>query len=230
MSDKIIEQIVENVLQGRRDKNDEGIDEGYDGTPGVTELVEDALKQGVPVEKVLGEGLSHGMTLVGEKYESGEYFIPDMLAAAEAVGAAMEIMEPRLVKEGGQGNKGKIVMATVEKDQHDIGKNLVTIMLKGAGYSVKDLGVNVPAPRIVEVVEQEKADLLGLSALLDTTMPFMKQAIEELQNKNLRDKVRVMIGGAPTNEDFARQIGADAHGKDAFAAVKIAEQLLLKGV
>ena len=226
MSDKIIEQIVENVLQGRRDKNDEGIDEGYEGTPGVTELVEEALNQGIPVEKVLGEGLSHGMTLVGEKYESGEYFIPDMLAAAEAVGAAMEIMEPHLVKEGGQGNKGKIVMATVEKDQHDIGKNLVTIMLKGAGYSVVDLGVNVPASRIAEVVEQEKAGLLGLSALLDTTMPFMKQTIEELKKKDLKGKVPVMIGGAPTNEDFAREIGADAHGKDAFAAVKLAEKLL----
>ncbi len=226
MSEKIIEQIVANVLQGRRDKNDEGIDEGYDGTPGVTELVEEALEQGVPVEKVLGEGLSHGMTLVGEKYESGEYFIPDMLAAAEAVGAAMEIMEPYLVKDGGQGSKGKIVMATVEKDQHDIGKNLVTIMLKGAGYAVVDLGVNVPAARIVEVVEQENAGLLGLSALLDTTMPFMKETIEELKNKNLKDNVRVMIGGAPTNEDFAREIGADAHGKDAFAAVKIADQLL----
>ncbi len=226
MSEKIIEQIVANVLQGRRDKNDEGIDEGYDGTPGVTELVEEALEQGVPVEKVLGEGLSHGMTLVGEKYESGEYFIPDMLAAAEAVGAAMEIMEPYLVKDGGQGSKGKIVMATVEKDQHDIGKNLVTIMLKGAGYAVVDLGGNVPAARIVEVVEQENAGLLGLSALLDTTMPFMKETIEELKNKNLKDNVRVMIGGAPTNEDFAREIGADAHGKDAFAAVKIADQLL----
>ncbi len=226
MSEKIIEQIVENVLQGRRDKNDEGIDEGLEGTPGVTELVEEALSQGVPVETVLGDGLSHGMTLVGEKYESGEYFIPDMLAAAEAVGAAMEIMEPHLVKAGGQGNKGKIVIATVEKDQHDIGKNLVTIMLKGAGYSVVDLGVNVPASRIAEVVEQENADLLGLSALLDTTMPFMKETIEELEKKNLRDQVRVMIGGAPTNEDFARDIGADAHGKDAFAAVKIADKML----
>ncbi len=226
MSEKIIEQIVANVLQGRRDQSDEGIDEGYDGTPGVTELVEEALEQGIPVEKVLAEGLSHGMTLVGEKYESGEYFIPDMLAAAEAVGAAMDIMEPYLVKDGGQGSKGKIVMATVEKDQHDIGKNLVTIMLKGAGYAVVDLGVNVPASRIVEVVEKEKAGLLGLSALLDTTMPFMKQTIEELENKNLKDNVRVMIGGAPTNEDFAREIGADAHGKDAFAAVKIADQFL----
>lgn len=230
MSEDIINQIVENVLQGRRDKNDEGLDDDMTGEPGVVELVEEGIQKGLDVEKILVEGLSHGMELVGEKYEKGEYFIPDMLAAAEAVGAAMEKLEPHLAAgDGGRESKAKIVIATVEKDQHDIGKNLVCIMLRGAGYSVVDMGVNVPADRIVETVKEENARVLGLSALLDTTMPFMAKTIEELEKEGIRDKVKVMIGGAPTSEDFAREIKADAHGKDAFAAVKIAEKMISEG-
>ncbi len=230
MSEDLISQIIENVLQGRRNKNDEGLDDDLTGQPGVVELVEEGLQQGVDVEKILVDGLSHGMNLVGEKYEKGEYFIPDMLAAAEAVGEAMEVLEPHLASgEGARESKAKVVMATVEKDQHDIGKNLVCIMLRGAGFSVVDMGVNVPAPRIIETMKEENAQILGLSALLDTTMPFMAQTIEELEKEGIRDKVKVMIGGAPTSEEFAREIGADAHGKDAFAAVKIAEKMTTEG-
>ncbi len=226
MSAEIIDRIVENVLQGRRDSEDEGVDEGYYGQPGVTELVKEALEKEVPLEKILSDGLSRGMTMVGQKYETGEYFIPDMLAAAEAVAAAMEVLEPQLLESGRQEDRGKVLIATVEKDQHDIGKNLVCIMLRGAGFSVVDLGINVPAKRIAEAAASEKAGLVGLSALLDTTMPYMRSTIEELEKSNLRDRVKVMIGGAPTSESFAREIGADAHGKDAFAAVKIAEKFL----
>ncbi len=228
MSQDYIERIKENVLQGRRNKEDEGIDEGYEGQPAVYELVNEALNEGVGLTKIL-DALNEGMRQVGEKYESGEYFIPDMLASAEAVGAAMEVLEPQMAKDGTMEQKGKVIMATVEKDIHDIGKNLVTIMLRGAGFNVVDLGINVPAQRIVEAVQQEKANLVGLSALLDTTMPFMQSVVEELENNNLRPEVKVMIGGAPISAEFADKIGADGYGEDAFAAVRLAEKLSQKG-
>ena len=226
MSKDLIEKIVESVLQGRRNKNDEGIEEGMVGDPGVAELVEEALESGIETNDILLNGLSCGMELVGQKYETGEYFIPDMLTAAEAVEAGMAVMEPYLVKEGTSGAKGKIVMATVEKDLHDIGKNLVSIMLKGAGFTVIDLGIDVPAARIVEAAEEEGAGLVGLSALLNTTMANMGDVVRELEQKGLRDQVKVMIGGAPTSDDFAKEIGADSYGKDAFAAIREAEKLL----
>ncbi len=226
MSKDLIDQIVNNVLQGRRNKDDEGIEEGMVGDPGVAELVQEALDSGIDTNEILLNGLSKGMEMVGEKYETGEYFIPDMLTAAEAVEEGMKVMEPHLVKEESGGGKGKIIMATVEKDLHDIGKNLVSIMLKGAGFTVVDLGIDVPAARIVEVAEEEGAGLVGLSALLNTTMSNMGDVVKELEQKGLRDKIKVIIGGAPTSEDFAKEIGADSYGKDAFAAIKEAEKLL----
>ncbi len=226
MSKDLIEKIVESVLQGRRNKDDEGIEEGLAGEPGVAELVQEALEGGIDTNDILLNGLSRGMEMVGQKYETGEYFIPDMLTAAEAVEAGMTVMEPYLVKEGTSGAKGKVVMATVEKDLHDIGKNLVSIMLKGAGFTVIDLGIDVPAARIVEVAEEEGAGLVGLSALLNTTMANMSDVVKVLEQKGLRDQVKVMIGGAPTSEDFAKEIGADSYGKDAFAAIREAEKLL----
>ncbi len=229
MSDKIIERIVENVLQGRRNKNDEGIEEDYTGEPGVAELVQEALDSGIDTNTILLECLSKGMVQVGEKYETGEYFIPDMLTAAEAVAAGMTVMEPHLASAGESGGKGKVIMATVEKDLHDIGKNLVSIMLKGAGFNVVDMGIDVPAARIVEAAEEENADLIGLSALLNTTMTNMEDVVKELDKKGLHDKVKVIIGGAPTSDDFAAEIGADGYGKDAFAAIRVAENLIQAG-
>lgn len=229
MKEKLIESIVENVLQGRRNKDDEGIEEDYTGQPGVAELVQEALDNGVDTETILLEGLSRGMEMVGEKYETGEYFIPDMLTAAEAVEAGMKVMEPHLADKGESEGKGKVIMATVEKDLHDIGKNLVSIMLKGAGFAVVDLGIDVPAARIVEAAEEEGAELVGLSALLNTTMINMGDVIKELEEKGLRGRVKVMIGGAPTSDDFASEIGADGYGKDAFAAIRVAEKLLKAG-
>jgi len=134
MSKDVIDQIVNNVLQGRRNKDDEGIEEGMAGDPGVAELVQEALDSGIDTNEILLEGLSKGMEMVGEKYETGEYFIPDMLTAAEAVEEGMKVMEPHLVKGEGGSGKGKVIMATVEKDLHDIGKNLVAIMLKGSRF------------------------------------------------------------------------------------------------
>jgi len=257
LKEELIKRIVENVLQGRRNKDDEGIEEDYVGEPGVAELVQEALDNGIDTNTILLEALSKGMKQVGEKYETGEYFIPDMLTAAEAVEAGMKVMEPHLASAGeserkgkvimatveagmkvmephlasaGESErKGKVIMATVEKDLHDIGKNLVSIMLKGAGFNVVDLGIDVPAARIAEAAEQEKADLVGLSALLNTTMVNMEDVVKELENKGLRDKVKVIIGGAPTSDDFAAEIGADGYGKDAFAAIRVAENLLQSG-
>ncbi len=226
MSKELIGKIVDNVLQGRRNKDDEGIEEGMAGEPGVAELVQDAIDSGIDTDEILLNGLSRGMEMVGQKYETGEYFIPDMLTAAEAVEEGMKVMEPHLVKGEDGSGKGKVIMATVEKDLHDIGKNLVSIMLKGAGFTVVDLGIDVPAARIAEAAEEEKANLVGLSALLNTTMSNMGDVVKELEKKGLRDKVKVLIGGAPTSEDFAQEIGADSYGKDAFAAIREAEKLL----
>ncbi len=226
MSKDLIDQIVNNVLQGRRNKDDEGIEEGMAGDPGVAELVQEALDSGIDTNEILLKGLSTGMEMVGEKYETGDYFIPDMLTAAEAVEEGMKVMEPHLVKGEGGSGKGKVIMATVEKDLHDIGKNLVAIMLKGAGFTVVDLGIDVSAARIVEVAEEEGAGLVGLSALLNTTMSNMGDVVKELEKKGMRDQVKVLIGGAPTSQDFAEEIGADSYGKDAFAAIKEAEKLL----
>ncbi|MCR4419992.1 MAG: corrinoid protein [Clostridia bacterium] len=220
----LLERIAANVVQGRRTAEDEGLDEGLVGQPGVRELVQEAIAAGLPLESIIQKGLSRGMQIVGEKYQRGEYFIPDMLSAAESVAAAMEIIEPLLVGQDRGSKRARVVLATVEQDQHDIGKNLVGIMLRGAGFQVIDLGVGVPAARIAEAVATEGAQIVGLSALLDTTMRFMASTVTELERRGLRSRVRVMIGGAPTSPEFARQIGADAHGSDAFAAVALAEK------
>ena len=215
---ELLSKIALNVVQGRVEAEDEGFDEGYEGQPAVTELVEQALEENVPPSEILIDGLTQSMTDVGEKFEKGEYLIPDMLAAAEAVGAGMDILTPHLLSSGVK-SKGKFVIATVAGDLHDIGKNIVAIMLKGAGYEVIDLGVDVPADRIVEAVKEQGAPFLGLSALLTTTMRNMQEVIDKIADQGLKDKVTIFIGGAPTSEEFAKEIGADAHCSDAFAVL-----------
>jgi len=215
---EFLENIAVNVVQGRVEMEDEGFDEGFEGKPAVTELVEEALEQGVSPEEILIDGLTASMAVVGEKFESGEYLIPDMLAAAEAVGAGMDILTPHLLKAGVE-SKGKFVIATVAGDLHDIGKNIVAIMLKGAGYEVIDLGVDVSTDAIVSAIKEQQAPYLGLSALLTTTMRNMEEIIEKLKGEGLRDKVKICIGGAPTSEQFSEKIGADGYCSDAFAAL-----------
>jgi 5-methyltetrahydrofolate--homocysteine methyltransferase len=221
---EIIEKIAYNVIQGRVESEDEGIEEGLIGEPGVVDLVEQAVEQGIDARKIVLEGLSTPMEIVGEKYEKGDYLIPDMLASAECVGAAMDILAPHLVGSGVE-SKGKFIIATVAGDLHDIGKNIVAIMLKGAGYEVLDLGNNVPTEKIVEAVKETGAGYLGLSALLTTTMRVMGDVIEGLKGAGMRDSVKVLIGGAPTSKEFAEQIGADAHCSDAFRAIDVLKQL-----
>ena len=219
MSEDIIAQLKEAVIQGRKTKEDEGIDEGMVGMPGVLELTRLAGEKNISLEAIINDGLTAGMQVVGDKFNTKEYFIPDMLASAEAVGEAMEILKPRL-EASDVTTKGKFVIATVKGDIHDIGKSIVSILLRGAGYEVDDLGIDVPPERIVEVVKEEKPDFLGLSALLTTTMLAMGETIEALKENGLRDKVKVLIGGAAVSDEYAKEIGADAYCVDGFEAIR----------
>ena len=220
MSEDIIAILKENVIQGRKSLEDEGIDEDLTGTPGVVELTQSALDNNIPPGVIITRGLTAGMEVVGEKFATKEYFIPDMLASAEAVGAAMDILKP-LLEASNIETKGKFAIATVKGDIHDIGKNIVTILLRGAGYEVQDLGIDVPIEKIVQTIREEKPDYLGLSALLTTTMVNMGEVIEALKENGLRDKVKVLIGGAAVSDEYAREIGADAYCVDGFHAVKV---------
>ncbi len=224
MTDDIIKQIQENVIQGRITKDDEGFDEGMSGQPAITELIETALAQKINPQDIINQGLTKAMELVGQKFEAKEYFIPDMLASAQAVGVAMDILEPHLAGSGAKA-KGKIIFATVKGDLHDIGKNIVSILLRGAGYQVKDLGNDIDTQTIVEAVRDEKPQFLALSALLLSTMANMADVVRALKDAGLRDKVKVVIGGAPASADFAKSIGADGYGADGFDAVRVVESL-----
>ncbi len=221
-NNKLVEQVKLNIIQGRVTRDDEGFDEGFDGQPATVELIEEVLRNDVDVKTVVLDGLTSGMNVVGENFEKGRYLIPDMLASAEAVGAAMDILAPYLEKSGVQ-SKGKIIMATVRGDLHDIGKNIVSIMLKGSGFSIIDLGTDVPTEDIIESAKQHNPKFIGLSALLTTTMREMGKVIDALESEGLRQNLKVMIGGAPTSREFADEIGADTFCLDAFQAVSYAE-------
>ena len=220
MSGNIIAMLKENVIQGRKTADDEGIDESMTGTPGVLELTKMALENKLDLETIIREGLTAGMQVVGEKFAAKEYFIPDMLASADAVGEAMDLLKPYL-EASNVATKGKFVIVTVKGDIHDIGKSIVSILLKGAGYEVNDLGTDVPTEKIVEIVRESKPDFLGLSALLTTTMVVMGEIMQALKENGLRDKVKVLIGGAAISDEYAQEIGADAYCIDGFHAIKI---------
>ncbi len=220
MSKDIIATIKENVIQGRKTQGDVGIDDSLAKTPGVVELTQQALEKNISPQVIITEGLTAGMQVVGEKFSTKEYFIPDMLASAEAVGAAMDIMKPVLESANVEA-KGKFAIATVKGDIHDIGKNIVAILLKGSGYEVHDLGIDVPTEKVVEFVREEKPGYLGLSALLTTTMPEMGVVIKALEENKLRNSIKVLIGGAAVSDEFAQEIGADAYCVDAFHAIKM---------
>lgn len=223
MDDNLISLIKENVVQGRKTAEDEGIDADLNG-PGVLELTKEGLAKGIPPTLIIKDGLTAGMQIVGDRYSKKEFFIPDMLASAEAVGSAMEVLTPLL--EGTDAHtKGKFAIATVRGDIHDIGKNIVATLLKGAGYEVVDLGIDVPTEKIVEYVRDEKPQILGLSALLTTTMVVMAEVIDALKEAGLRDNLKVLIGGAAVSPEYAKEIGADAYCSDAFEAVKVLEEI-----
>ncbi|MEA2075940.1 MAG: cobalamin-dependent protein [Euryarchaeota archaeon] len=215
--EETIEKIKENVIRGRRNKEDEDFEGGSVGEPGVEELVEETLEGGVKPKEII-DCFNEAMEVVGKKYGTGEFFIPDMMASAEAVSAGMGVLEPYLSSIGE--SMDKFVIATVEGDLHDIGKNIVALLLKGAGFNVVDLGTNVPAGKIVETVKEEDAKLVGLSALLTTTMRRMGEVVEKLKEEGVDAKV--LVGGAAVSSEYAEEIGA-IYCKDAFEGVEAAK-------
>lgn len=223
MASDILDQIRDNVIQGRANEDDEGFEDDMVGQPAVSELTKQALDQGIGTADIIN-ALTAGMDIVGQKFEDKEYFIPDMLSSAEAVGVGMELLEPYLAASGIE-PKGKVILATVKGDLHDIGKNIVAILLRGAGYIVKDLGNDVDPQSIVAAVKAENPQFLGLSALLTSTMSQMEETVKALEESGSRNKVKVLIGGAPVTEEFAQSIGADGYGADGFQAVRVVESL-----
>lgn len=213
MPAEIINEISEFLQKGRA-KN-------------VKKLVEEALEQGLDPKEILNDGLLAGMMIVGGKFKRNEVFVPEVLVAARAMSAGISILEPKLVEVGNE-PIGKAVVGTVKGDLHDIGKNLVVMMLKGVGFEIYDLGTDVDADTFIAKAEEVGADVIGMSALLTTTMPNMKDVIDELNEKGLREKYIVMVGGAPVNDTFAQQIGADYYTADAPSAAEVAKEAVLK--
>lgn len=183
-----------------------------------SELTSKAIEHGLEPQAILDNGLIAGMTVVGEKFKKHLIFLPDVLLAAKAMHQGMELLKPLLIKEGVP-VIGRVVIGTVQGDQHDMGKNLVAIMLKGAGLEIHDLGKDVSPERFVEKAEEVGANIIGMSALLTTTMPIMKTVIDLAKDRGIRDKVRIIVGGAPLSPEYAREIGADAYCYDGVSAV-----------
>ena len=188
----------------------------------VKALVTEALEEGQDPKAILNDGLLAGMMIVGEKFKNNEVFVPEVLVAARALNAGLTILEPKLVEVGNE-PVGKIVIGTIKGDLHDIGKNLVAMMMKGVGFEVIDLGVDVEPDTFIDKAEEVGADVICISALLTTTMPGMQATIDALKERGLRDKYIVMVGGAPVNQSFAEQIGADYYTPDAATAAEVAK-------
>jgi corrinoid protein of di/trimethylamine methyltransferase len=192
----------------------------------VADLVKEALAEGATAQEILNEGMIKAMAAVGEAFKNDEIFVPEMLMAARAMKAGVEVLTPHL-KEVGAEPIGKVIIGTVAGDLHDIGKNLVAMMIEGAGFDVLDLGVDVPAEKFVEAINANPdAQILALSSLLTTTLPASKATIEAVVAAGLRDKVKIMVGGAPVTQEFADEIGADGYAEDAASAAELAKSLL----
>ena len=194
--------------------------------PGTIEAVKAALEANVAPAEVLNKGLIAGMTEVGRLFEEGEYFVPEMLIAARAMQAGMALLKPKLV-EADVKSLGKVVIGTVKGDLHDIGKNLVAMMLEGVGFEVIDLGADVAPEKFVEAVKQHEAHFVGMSALLTTTMAGMKTCIEALQHAGLREQIVIMVGGSPVSQKYADAIGADMYAADGASAARKATERML---
>ena len=209
--DELVQQMHDDLYDGLQDEIREG--------------VEILLERGWTPYEVLTKALVEGMTIVGIDFRDGILFVPEVLMAANAMKAGMTILRP-LLAETGAPKVGSMVIGTVKGDIHDIGKNLVSMMLEGAGFDVVDIGINNPVENYLEALEEHKPDILGMSALLTTTMPYMKVVIDALVEKGIRDDYIVLVGGAPLNEAFADSIGADAYCRDAAVAVETAKQMV----
>ncbi|NOY74212.1 MAG: cobalamin-binding protein [Kiritimatiellaeota bacterium] len=206
---ELLDSIKENLMKGKA--ND------------VKEMCEQAVSEGIPVETILSEGLISAMAIIGDKFKKNEVYVPEVLIAARAMNAGMTILKPLLAAEDVQA-KGTICVGTVKGDLHDIGKNLVCMMLEGAGYEVIDLGVNVDPAKFVEAVKEKKPDIVAMSALLTTTMGSMKVTIDALKSEGV--SVKTMVGGAPLTDSYASEIGADGYAADAASAVDVADSMV----
>lgn len=206
-----LEEMAESLIEGQEDK--------------VAELTKMALAEGIGAPEILNKGLITGMNVVGARFKEADIFIPEVMLAAKAMTAGMDILKPLLVGSDSQ-SMGKVILGTVSGDVHKIGKNLVGIMLTGAGFEVIDLGEGVPPQKFIETVVGEQASLIAMSALLTLTMPVMKETIEELKEAGLENQVKTLVGGATVNQEFADEIGADGYAPDAVSAVQKAKELL----
>lgn len=191
----------------------------------VEQLVKEALSAEITAEKILNEGLIEGMNVVSVRFKNNECFLPEVLISAKAMSMGLEIIKPRLA-ESNVKSLGKVVIGSIQGDLHDIGKNIVAMLMQGAGFEVVDLGADVPVDRFVESAKKEQADLVGISSLLITTMTNMKSVIDGLENAGIKDRIKVIIGGAPVTQDFANTIGADGYAPDAATGVDVAKNLL----
>ena len=209
--DELVEQMHDDLYDGLRDEIVEG-----------TEIL---LERGWSADKVLQTALVDGMTIVGIDFRDGILFVPEVLLAANAMKGGMAILRPLLAETGAK-PIGKMVIGTVKGDIHDIGKNLVSMMMEGAGFDVINIGINNPVENFLEAIEQHQPDILGMSALLTTTMPYMKVVIDTLVEKGIRNELIVLVGGAPLNEEFGAAVGADAYCRDAAVAVETAKALI----
>jgi methylmalonyl-CoA mutase cobalamin-binding domain/chain len=210
---ELVEQMHDDLYDGLKDEIAEG-----------TKIL---LDRDWPADKVLNDALVGGMNIVGVDFRDGILFVPEVLMSANAMKAGMEVLRP-ILSEAGVEPMGKMVIGTVKGDIHDIGKNLVSMMMEGGGLEVIDLGINNPVEKYIEALEQHQPDILGMSALLTTTMPYMKTVIDELKARGIRDRYIILVGGAPVNEEFAKAIGADAYCRDAAVAVETAKKLLAR--
>jgi methanogenic corrinoid protein MtbC1 len=208
---ELTEQVHDDLYNGLRDE--------------VAEATRIFLERGWGAEKVLNDALVEGMRIVGIDFRDGILFVPEVLLAANSMKAGMEILRPLLAETGAE-PIGKVVIGTVKGDIHDIGKNLVSMMLEGAGFEVIDLGINNSVEKYLEALDKHKPDILGMSALLTTTMPYMKVVIDKMREENIRDNYIVLVGGAPLNEEFGKAVGADAYCRDAAIAVETAKSLI----
>jgi methylmalonyl-CoA mutase cobalamin-binding domain/chain len=207
------------ILQGLYDQTLVG------NAPAVLDLTNEGLATGLTPDRMLFEALIPSLEEVGARFERGDFFVPEMLIAGKAMSGALDVLRPLLAETGAE-TVGKFVMGTVKGDVHDIGKNLVNIMLEGAGFEVIDLGVQVAPEKFIAAIEEHKPDIVGFSAFLTTTMPMFKANINALQKAGLRDSVIVMVGGAPVTQEYADAVGADGYAADASAAVKLAKSLI----
>ncbi|WP_116081891.1 B12-binding domain-containing protein [Tropicimonas sp. IMCC34011] len=211
--EELVPQMMDDLYDGMKEEIEEGVNI--------------LLERGWTPYRILTEALVSGMTIVGKDFRDGILFVPEVLLAANAMKGGMSILKPLLVETGAP-RMGKMVIGTVKGDIHDIGKNLVSMMMEGAGFEVVDLGINNAVEAYLEALEAEKPDILGMSALLTTTMPYMKVVIDTLNEQGIRDDYIVLVGGAPLNEEFGKAIGADAYCRDAAVAVETAKSLVAR--